>query len=84
MYATFINTLTSLLGFQPMTRSLTHSFVQFDQTAQSEDKPQSRSRKFSSETVSPGRQDTSHSGGLFLVGLRSPGDQLQVVALPGK
>jgi hypothetical protein len=84
MYTTFINTLISVLGFQPSTRSLTHSFVQFDQTARSEDKPRSSSRKFSSETVSPRREDTSCSGGLFLVGLRSPGDQLQVVALPRK
>ena len=84
MYATFINTLTSLLGFQPMTRSLTHSFVQFDQTARTEEKSQSRSRKLAFEIVSPERGHASHSGGLFLVGLRSPGDQLQVVALPRK
>lgn len=84
MYATFINILISILGFQPITRSLTHSFVQFDQTARSEDKPQSRSRKFSSAIGSSEREDTSHSGGLFLVGLRSPGEQLQVVALPRK
>lgn len=84
MYATFINSLISVLGFEPITRSLTHPFIQFDQTARTEDKPQSRSRRLTFEIVSPGRGNASHSRGLFLVGLRSPGDQLQVVALPRK
>jgi hypothetical protein len=84
MYATFINTLISVLGFEPITRSLTHSFVQFNQTARTEEKSQSRSRKLTFEIVSAERGNASHSGGLFLVGLRSPGDQFQVVALPRK
>ena len=84
MYATFINTLISVLGFEPITRSLTHSFIQFDQTARIEEQQQSRSRKLAFEIVSPERRNASQSGGLFLVGLRSPGDQLQVVALPRK
>jgi len=84
MYATFINTLISVLGFEPITRSLTHSFVQFNQTARTEEKSKSRGRKLTFEIVSPERGNTSHSSGLFLVGLRSPGDQFQVVALPSK
>jgi hypothetical protein len=83
MCTNFINTLISVLGFEPITRSLTHSFVQFDHTART-DKPQSRSRKLTFEIISPERGNASHSLGLFLVGLRSPGDQLQVVALPSK
>jgi hypothetical protein len=84
MYATFINTLVSALGFQPITRSLTHSFIQMDQTAPAIDQSASRRCKFTFEIASLGRGNPRHPGDLFLVGLRSPGDQFQVVALPRK